>query len=129
MDRLQTGFIDQNQYVAGMKTFGVCNFNATPPANAEGDFFNLCGNEFEDCVFAELVSKETFVEEALEAELAIFDDLIKRRPEKTKFKERKPALNSVSNPSLNPPYFIPSDLFKFSKPSLNDDVPVNEVDG
>ncbi|XP_019763329.1 uncharacterized protein LOC109539786 [Dendroctonus ponderosae] len=114
MDRLQTGFIDQNQYVAGMKTFGVCSFNKNPPVNAE-----------------DLVSKETFVDEAYEAELAIFDDLIKRRPEKTKFKERKSqsVLNRVSNPSLNPPYFIPSDLFKFSKHSLDNAVVVNDIDG
>ncbi|XP_050294088.1 uncharacterized protein LOC126734485 [Anthonomus grandis grandis] len=104
MDRMGSGYIEICQYVTGMKTLGICTFNEDPDLNDEG-----------------LVTRETFVEEAYEAQVAIFEELIKKRPEKNKQKFRKAPgiLDSVSVPSLNPPYFIPSDLFKFSKHQLN----------
>ncbi|KAL1509856.1 hypothetical protein ABEB36_004531 [Hypothenemus hampei] len=97
MDRLQSGSIDMQQYVSGMKTFGICTFNDHPEVNSEG-----------------CVTKDRFVNEVYEAEEGIFNDLIRRRPEKNKLKCKKSSstFHSVSIPSLNPPYFIPSDLFK-----------------
>lgn len=67
-----------------------------------------------------MVSREVFVEEIYDAELAVFDDMIKKRAEKSRVKPKKSpsAFDSISVPSLNPPYFIPSDLFKISHHSI-----------
>ncbi|CAG9772647.1 unnamed protein product [Ceutorhynchus assimilis] len=106
MDRLQSGFIDKDQYVSGMKTIGVCSYNENPETNDDGE-----------------ILLDTFVEEAYEAEVAIFDDMIKRRPGKAKKGARKlpqETFDTVSIPSAKTPYFVPSDLFKSSKTDFVD---------
>lgn len=66
-----------------------------------------------------MISREVFVEEIYDAELAVFDDMIRKRVEKrVKPKKSPSAFDSLSVPSLNPPYFIPSDLFKISHHSI-----------
>ncbi|KAF7272082.1 hypothetical protein GWI33_015101 [Rhynchophorus ferrugineus] len=99
MDKMKTGFVEKSQYVTGMKTFGICTFNDDPDVTDE-----------------DLVSEDTFIEEIYNAELMIFEDMIRRQPIKSK--QRKPTecvMANVSRVTIEPPYFIPSALFKFEK--------------
>ncbi|XP_028143583.1 uncharacterized protein LOC114337369 [Diabrotica virgifera virgifera] len=100
MDRMNSGFIEMNQYVQGMTTFGLCDYNKKPSMTVEG------------------ISKKTFVEEVYEAEINFFNDIIRRKYVKGKgHKDTERAINYDNIPSRESrtAYFIPSDLFKSIK--------------
>ncbi|XP_072377478.1 uncharacterized protein [Diabrotica undecimpunctata] len=100
MDRMNSGFIDMNQYVQGMTTFGLCDYNRKPAITEEG------------------ISKETFVEEVYEAEISFFNDIIRRKYIKgtgQKETERSINYNNIPSHESKTAYFIPSELFKSIK--------------
>lgn len=112
MDRMNTGYIDMEQYRQGMKTFGICAYNPTPAAESDG------------------VSKETFIEEVEEAQLALFDDLIQRKvieriPKPYEFKPVKYDIPRVKVKKST--FFMPDDLFKSYKKKKEE--PKEEVEG
>lgn len=120
MDRMQTGFIDRKQYATGMQTLGICTYNEFPERTDDGiNIINHLSSTLSLIYFnfLGLISKPVFVEEAYEAEVAIFNDLIKKRPEKNKqmYKRTPHRYENISMLSVNPPYFIPSDLFWVKK--------------
>ncbi|KAJ8945972.1 hypothetical protein NQ314_009004 [Rhamnusium bicolor] len=111
MDRMKTGFIELDQYRKGMVTLGICSFNKNPPLSPD-----------------KMVTKEVFMQEAIDNEIAQFDDLIKR-----KWTGKKPVSDPKysdvgSSQSLTGPYFIPSDLLKSYK-KKDDSLPKIEEEG
>lgn len=95
-----------------MKTFGICAYNPTPAAESDG------------------VSKETFIEEVEEAQLALFDDLIQRKvieriPKPYEFKPVKYDIPRVKVKKST--FFMPDDLFKSYKKKKEE--PKEEVEG
>ncbi|XP_030767176.1 uncharacterized protein LOC115890951 [Sitophilus oryzae] len=98
MDHMKSGFVEPAQYVTAMQTLAICSFNEHPEYSEE---------------------EETFVEEIYNAELAIFEDLIKRRSLKKKAPKVPESYDTISVPSADPPFFIPSSMFKLSKHTLS----------
>ncbi|CAG9862349.1 unnamed protein product [Phyllotreta striolata] len=100
MDRMNTGYIDMEQYKQGMKTFGICVYNQTPKAEKDG------------------VTIKTFVEEVEDAQLALFDDLIQKKvmgrtPKPYEFQPIKYDVAQVREKKST--FFMPNDLFKSYK--------------
>ncbi|KAJ8957405.1 hypothetical protein NQ318_004885 [Aromia moschata] len=92
MDRMNTGFIEEDQYHKAMTTLGICEYNKKPPLSTEG-----------------LVTSDFFIQEALDSETAIFDDLIRRRWIGGKPPSEPRSLDILTKRDSGP-YFIPSDL-------------------
>ncbi|KAJ8935280.1 hypothetical protein NQ314_012904, partial [Rhamnusium bicolor] len=95
----------------GMVTLGICSFNKNPPLSPD-----------------KMVTKEVFMQEAMDNEIAQFEDLIKR-----KWTGKKPVSDPKysdvgSSQSLTGPYFIPSDLLKSYK-KKDDSLPKIEEEG
>ncbi|CAH1116002.1 unnamed protein product [Phaedon cochleariae] len=100
MDRMNTGFIEKDQYKQGLITLGVCEYNKFPQMTADN-----------------MVSKETFIEEAMRGELCLFNDLIReRRTRKVVMQDelQKASVDVLSKDSAGP-YFMPSELFRSLK--------------
>ncbi|XP_057654054.1 uncharacterized protein LOC130892595 isoform X2 [Diorhabda carinulata] len=100
MDRMGTGFIDMEQYKQGMVTLGICDYNKKPFKTEEG------------------ISKKTFIEEVYEAEVALFDDLIRRKyiDKKDRKYTDRPIDYSIQTQDSKTSYFMPKDLFETLKP-------------
>nr|CAI5857232.1 unnamed protein product [Callosobruchus analis] len=101
MDRMKTGAIEVKQYHKGMTTLGICEYKKSPPLNQDG-----------------MVEREVFIEEVYDAEVDLFNDLIKKkwigkRPKRVR--ENVIDTDDMSK-GTDGPYFIPSDLLKTGKP-------------
>nr|CAH7756881.1 unnamed protein product [Callosobruchus chinensis] len=100
MDRMKSGVIEVKQYHQGMTTLGICEYEKSPSLNQDG-----------------MVDREVFIEEVYDAELDLFNDLIKKkwvgkRPKRVQ--ENVVDTDDMSK-STDGPYFIPSDLLKTNK--------------
>ncbi|KAK9891518.1 hypothetical protein WA026_014755 [Henosepilachna vigintioctopunctata] len=81
MDRFGQGTVDFQQYKTAMETLGISKYNTKPLMNQ----FNM-------------ISKEIFIEEIYNAELAMFNELIKNR------------VPCICDPTAPPPTIIDLDL-------------------
>lgn len=88
MDRMRTGYIDQNQYKTGMITLGICGYNKEPPLAENG-----------------MVEKEFFVEEAFDCEVRLLEDMIRRRwiREQPPKEGKRPPHPPLDLPTPEPP--------------------------
>lgn len=95
MDRMKCGGIEMSQYVNGITSLGICDFNENPETDDEG-----------------LITKKVFVDEAYKAQVIYLSDLIKiGQLKKILDSSKTPDTESVTLDSSGS-YFIPSDLFR-----------------
>lgn len=95
MDRMKAGYIDMNQYIKGITSLGICDFNEKPITNQDG-----------------CISKKVFVEEAYEAQLLYLNELIKIRQLCTRKEESTSSSLDTSVTDSSGSYFMPSGLCK-----------------
>lgn len=108
MDKMKSGNIEMTQYVNGITSLGICDFNENPLTDDEG-----------------LITKKVFVDEAYRAQVYYFNELIKIRQLKNLVQSSTMSDLEVLTINSSGSYFIPSGLFsplkkpttKFSKRS------------